>query len=137
MIDNSIHQWLTRFTQKSNHITLLTTKILPINTDHLPKLCINEWDLDAIDFHCSDILTQWRTDKCEEYCKEVMWKYGGGRTKKERFEFRDSIDTRRVRIVDEDERWWNGQKGVVYKIAKGILNRVLFMNHTGNVMMKN
>ena len=77
MIDKYIYKWFNKFnsTPKKYEDKLLYKSIQPIE-DNMEELLIEEWILEAVDFHCSNI-TSYLVKKynffTEEELKKIIW----------------------------------------------------------------
>jgi hypothetical protein len=71
----------------------ITFSVVPVNPTSVEELAIEDWELAAIDFHCSNILDQLKTKRTAEgglpftyseaELKGVMWHLGSSITNKE------------------------------------------------------
>jgi len=75
MIDKYIYKWYNKFNMLSEEDKIYNFNIKPIN-DNMEELLLKEWNLNAIDFHCSNII-DYLVKKYDffsiEELKKIIW----------------------------------------------------------------
>ncbi|KAJ3056590.1 hypothetical protein HK097_005753 [Rhizophlyctis rosea] len=145
MLDKATRVWFDRFLPDptsppedafdNDYYQQLRYQINGVALNQVLPLPVDEWELSAVDFHCSDILDHLRyklddedRNIPEEQLRKIMWeKRSSVSTKRPMWGEQDTLDKGRLRKVsarDEAEMFWSKCSSSIDTIAKRILRRM-------------